>query len=368
MIMERKYRFSIVALFISIYFSISIQNVFGLDLNNSCYTSSNPYYNSGYGGQCTAFAWGRVCEKNDIRLIFKNKSYPSAKYWHSYGPADSLNLETGTSVQSNSIAVWGGDSANEHGHVAYVERVENGTVYFNEANVDTYNGTNWGGGYDGYEKSLSINSFENRGTGIGRILGYIYMGNGGVIPSDKPDLTVKEIYFTDHRTTFFAGESFRIYTRIKNDGDSDVYHDIRIEYYLSEGTKVDDDPIDTWHDDIKKEKLESGESEWEDKGVIAPSEPDTYNITVCADTDDEIDEEHESNNCYGSPVIFEVVNNPAPQISAEAVIMIVSNIILDYDPVPGDLDGDNLVSIADAVLALKIMSDFVNQPVSTESE
>ena len=145
--------------FVFFAFVFAGSNVFAIDINGSCYISENPYYTSGYGGQCTAFAWGRACEKIGTKLKFKTASYPSAKYWYLYGPIDSLNLSTGVTVQADSIAVWEGDSTNPYGHVAYVERVEGGTVYFNEANIDTYNGSTWGGGYDGFEKpSLNNNA------------------------------------------------------------------------------------------------------------------------------------------------------------------------------------------------------------------
>ena len=108
-----------------------------LNLNNKCYKSINPYFKSGYGGQCTAFAWGRTCEKKGIKLIFNNKSYPSAKYWYLYGPVSSLNIEKGNIPKKDSIAVWEGDTINLHGHVAYVEKVSESRIWFNEANVDT---------------------------------------------------------------------------------------------------------------------------------------------------------------------------------------------------------------------------------------
>lgn len=177
-------------------------NSFSIDFSNECYTTpTNGYYYS-YGGQCTAFAWGRACENNDIHLRFNTVSLPSAKYWYLYEPIDSLNLTLGTTVQSNSIAVWEGDATNNpDGHVAYVEKVESGIVYFNEANVETYCGSNcdwWGGGYDGYEKTLTIDQFEHRGGWIGDILGYIYLNDSCIegygaaanTPSTFDDYTV----------------------------------------------------------------------------------------------------------------------------------------------------------------------------------
>jgi surface antigen len=147
------------------------------NLSSLSYSTNNPYYNSGYGGECTAFAWGRAQEKMGISLKFNTKDYPDAKYWWEYGPVSLLKLTVGQIVKDNCIAVWAGDESNTHGHVAYVERVENEIVYFNEANIDTYK---TGGGYDGCLKSLSVSSFENRGTGVGKILGYIYLGSFGI--------------------------------------------------------------------------------------------------------------------------------------------------------------------------------------------
>jgi surface antigen len=162
--------FSCLLIILSLFISNS---VFALDLNDDCYTTQNPYFQSGYGGQCTAFAWGRACEKKSIKLIFKDGSYPDARNWYIDGPIDSLNLKTGSIIQSDAIAVWGGDSFNPRGHVAYVEKVENGSVSFNEANVDTYTDSDWGGGYDGVEKTWPITEFEHRGPLD--ILGYIYL-------------------------------------------------------------------------------------------------------------------------------------------------------------------------------------------------
>jgi len=133
--------------------------------------------------------------------------------------------------------------------------------------------------------------------------------------SDKPDLIVREIYLTDHKTSFFTGEAFRIYARIKNVGDADIDHDIRIRYYRSTGKKIDNNPTSLGTDDIQKENLEKGESHWEDKDTTAPATPGTYNITVKADCDKEVDEEHESNNWYDPPLVFEVLPVTPPNWS-----------------------------------------------------
>ncbi len=148
-------------------------------------TTQNPFYQSGFGGQCTSYAWGRAYEKFGVNLSPRGH----AGTWLSRTVKDNNTgnlLQTGSVVQSNSIAVW---SKGEHGHVAYVEYVNNGKVYFTEANVGTYsekNG-NYGGGYDGYRKSKTISEFENRGGTIGKINGYIYLS------SSSPSITLSSI-------------------------------------------------------------------------------------------------------------------------------------------------------------------------------
>ena len=176
-----------------------------IDFDSPCYSSENPYYLNEYGGQCTAFAWGRTCEKTGIKLVFKNEidppynpPYPHAKYWYEEGPIDSLNLQLGSDIRPNSIAIWEENKEVSYGHVAYVERVEDGIVYFNEANWDTYCGATcnwWGGGYDGYEESSPVDDFEHRDAKDGiryDILGYLYL-----TPPLPQDLSLVRIEGTD---------------------------------------------------------------------------------------------------------------------------------------------------------------------------
>ncbi|MCI5209756.1 MAG: hypothetical protein D3910_13405, partial [Candidatus Electrothrix sp. ATG2] len=152
------------------------------------------------------------------------QAYPSAKYWYLYGPVNELNLTIGTTVQANSVAVWAGDSANPYGHVAYVERVEGNLVYFNEANVDTYqSGSTWGGGYDGYEKNLSVSDFENRGTGIGPILGYIYLSETGM-PSIYDFWRKADPLYADPNSDIW-NPNFDAQYKIINNSNEEIYID-----------------------------------------------------------------------------------------------------------------------------------------------
>ncbi|MCI5137651.1 MAG: CHAP domain-containing protein, partial [Candidatus Electrothrix sp. AR1] len=197
-------------------------NALGVNVNDSCYTNDNPYYPT-YGGQCTAFAWGRACEATGIQLQINGSPYPSAKYWYLYGPIEALGLTMGSTIQDNSIAVWSGDSSNTFGHVAYVERVEGDTVYFNEANVETYNGSTFGGGYDGYEKNRSISSFENRGTGIGPILGYIYLSETA-LPSIYDFWRKADPLYADPNSDIW-NPNFDAQYKIVNNSNEEIYID-----------------------------------------------------------------------------------------------------------------------------------------------
>ena len=148
------------------------------NLSNPAYSSLNPFYKSGYGGQCTAFSWGRTREKLDISLA--SKFYGNAKTWWD-GAIGIYNR--GTTPRGNSIAVWGSGA---YGHVAFVEQKSGDTVTFNEANWSKYINTKYGGGYDGAPKSLSTAQMANRGGYI--LLGYIYVGGEGEVPSPSNNI------------------------------------------------------------------------------------------------------------------------------------------------------------------------------------
>ena len=122
---------------------------------------TNPYTCAGYGGQCTAFAWGRTREVMGIELAVRH----SPNTW-----INDAKLPVDNQPRNNSIAVW-------QGHVAYVETVVVDSVTINEANVKTHNGSTYGGGYDGKPKTLTATAMKNRGALIGKFLGYIHLEN-----------------------------------------------------------------------------------------------------------------------------------------------------------------------------------------------
>jgi len=167
---------------------MSVGNVYAKNCVHEDYcTTENPFYKLGYGGQCTSYAWGRAYGKMGVSIQFTQNSGRHGKNWYQLVKS----LPRGRQVQDNSIAVFAGDSSNSFGHVAYVESVNNGKVYFTEANVSTYskNNGNYGGGKDGgEEKNKTIQGFENRGKGIGKIVGYIYLQQA---PTLKLDSSIK---------------------------------------------------------------------------------------------------------------------------------------------------------------------------------
>ncbi len=144
---------------------------------------------------------------------------------------------------------------------------------------------------------------------------------------------------------------------MENVGKENVDHDVRIEYYLSEGKKIDDDPDDLGHDDIDEDRLTTSHSGCEEKHTNAPSKPGIYNITVEADTEDDVDEEHESNNTFDPPLVFEVkASGVLPPNALEAVMSIITNVILDDTEscIKGDVNNDGEISPQDAVEAFNL--------------
>ena len=135
------------------------------NLSNACYSSINPFWQNGYGNQCTNLAWGRAYEKLGISLPFKGNAID---WWTEN--KNNNHFPYGSTPKSNSLAIWSGNGA---GHVAFVEEVSESNVIFNEANWNTFY---TGGGYDGYVKTLSESAMKSRGkNGAFALQGYIYL-------------------------------------------------------------------------------------------------------------------------------------------------------------------------------------------------
>ena len=144
-------------------------------LNTAGYGSANPYVKDGYGGQCTAFVWGRVYEMG-FSTQFPPVSGDAGQPWIDAANNSAHRYTVSPTPRANSIAVWSG-------HVAYVESVNGSTVVISEANRDSYNSYaavndptgayTWGGGYDGNQKYLTVSSMKTYNGQT--LLGYIYV-------------------------------------------------------------------------------------------------------------------------------------------------------------------------------------------------
>ncbi len=143
---------------------------------DSSYTSnSNIFTKYGYKGQCTWFTYGRVLEKLSINL--PSEFYGNAVDWW-YANVKDKTYSYGAEPKANSIVVWGGGNKG-YGHVAFVEKVEGDTVYFNEGNFNVR------GAYDGSLKSLSKEEIKNRGNLF--LKGYIYISSTTPPPAPSPN-------------------------------------------------------------------------------------------------------------------------------------------------------------------------------------
>ncbi|NMM64700.1 SH3 domain-containing protein [Clostridium sp. P21] len=133
--------------------------------DSSYVSDSNIFTKYGYKGQCTWFTYGRVLEKLSINL--PSEFYGNAVDWW-YANAKDKVYSYGSEPKANSIIVWGGGNKG-YGHVAFVEKVEGDTVYFNEGNFSVR------GAYDGQLKTLSKEEIKNRGNLF--LKGYIYLSS-----------------------------------------------------------------------------------------------------------------------------------------------------------------------------------------------
>ncbi len=90
--------------------------------NSYYYSNKNIFYSIGYGmPNCTAYAWGRAYEilKTEPKL-----SVNSAHYWYNYNKTNKY-YPYGQTPKLGAIACWNNPYG---GHVAVVEKIENGVV------------------------------------------------------------------------------------------------------------------------------------------------------------------------------------------------------------------------------------------------
>ncbi len=105
-------------------------------------------------GQCTWHAYGRAYEVTGKKMTFSAVSGLDGGTWYD----KCTNCQKVYEPVSNSVAVWqdGG-----YGHVAYVERVTNGKIYFTEANYPVRDDAK--DPSDGIVKEYTLSQFKTRG-------------------------------------------------------------------------------------------------------------------------------------------------------------------------------------------------------------
>lgn len=128
--------------------------VLGVRPSSLNYSSGN--YTMFSKGQCTWHAHGRAKEKAKKTITFSQNYGLHGKMWWHYV----TNCVKSSVPAANSVAVW--DNGGAYGHVAYVEKVEAGYVYFTEVNWDTPNGIL--DAADGVVKRLTTAAFSQRGS------------------------------------------------------------------------------------------------------------------------------------------------------------------------------------------------------------
>ena len=123
-------------IFISVISSISINanavGSYGVDLGRECYIPNNSPLNPYSKPQCTWYCWGRAYEKLGVSLPSGNAMWGHANTWDESADKSS-QFTVGTEARENSILVENNPYP-DYGHVAFVEKVENGYAYISEGN------------------------------------------------------------------------------------------------------------------------------------------------------------------------------------------------------------------------------------------
>lgn len=132
--------------------------------NEYYYSNKNLFYKYGYGmPNCTAYAYGRAYEITGK----EPKLCPyDAEEWYDYNRSNGY-YDYGKSPKLGAIACWSYDGGG--GHVAVVEKIENGTITFSNS---AYSGINF------YTNTASITDSNAGGSSWWNFQGYIYIIDG----------------------------------------------------------------------------------------------------------------------------------------------------------------------------------------------
>lgn len=128
--------------------------------NKYYYSDMNIFYKYGYGmPNCTAYAYGRAYE---ILGSKPNLCPYNAEEWYNYNKTNGY-YKYGSTAKLGAIACW---SSSNGGHVAVVEKIENGTI--------TLSNSGWG--YKEFYLETAKTSDPKVGQNSWTFQGYIYLG------------------------------------------------------------------------------------------------------------------------------------------------------------------------------------------------
>lgn len=172
--------------------------------NQYYYSSKNPFYSSGYAGQCTWYAYGRAYE---ILGEKPNLCLNSAKDWYGYNKTKGY-YKYGSVPKVGAIVCWANA---QYGHVGVVEKVISNTdVYISEANVA---GGNWK--YRHYDPKTWNSNFQ----------GYIYLLNSVSTPTPTPAPTKDKKYPTPIKAYTINTGKTTVYNAISGSAKANKIYD-----------------------------------------------------------------------------------------------------------------------------------------------
>lgn len=133
--------------------------------NDYYYSDKNVFHKYGYGmPNCTAYAYGRAYE---ILGKAPNLCPYDAEKWYDYNKSNKY-YSYGSIPKLGAVACWYYDGGS--GHVAVVEKIENGKI--------TFSNSSWSG-EEFYLSTASINDPNAGGSSWWHFQGYIYIGDFG---------------------------------------------------------------------------------------------------------------------------------------------------------------------------------------------
>ena len=151
-----------------VFIMIMFLSLFGC--YNNVYAADNPYpatYNWGSGTtlNCTWYAWQRAYVVTGVAL----PAWGNAVNWYTNAKNSGYSVGSSWEPRAHSIAVFGGNSQNSLGHVAFVESVSGDTVNISEGG--------WLGNPHERFLSFSLSSLQNKGATGNKLplLGFIYL-------------------------------------------------------------------------------------------------------------------------------------------------------------------------------------------------